>query len=160
MRFYSFVANLYLSPLQLGLQTAHVIADMSQQDGWSYYDQWANAHKTIIICSAGNSDGVRLAYQKFSWFADQLGMPTEIFYEDTQSLNNAATACGIVVPEKYYNATPMKREPLTWLDKIFGTTKNQIAYQYEDPATGTFGHFAHGSVEAEFVKYLKSFKLA
>lgn len=160
MRFYSFVANLYLSPLQHGLQTAHVIADMSQQDGWSIYDTWASKHKTIIICAATNNEGVRLAYQKLSWFAAELGMPTEIFYEDAQSLNGAATACGIVVPEKYYNAKPIKREPLTWFDKMFGSTKNQAAYQYEDPATGTFGHFAHGSTEAEFVKYLKSFKLA
>ena len=58
--FYSFV-NYYLSDLQRGLQTAHVVADMfikydyltPQENHRLHF--WARNNKTIIILNGGNS---------------------------------------------------------------------------------------------------------
>ena len=54
-RFYSFVANLYLSPLQCGLQTAHAVSNMAKPQvtpgKWeqNVFNDWAMQDKTIVI---------------------------------------------------------------------------------------------------------------
>lgn len=111
-RFYSYVAGGYLSELQKGLQTAHVIADMSVQDmtedARMMYEVWAAGHKTIIICTVFNSAGVVEQYQKLRYWIEQnkLDMTASLFCEDIQSLNGAPTACGVVVPSFIYDAVP------------------------------------------------------
>ena len=86
-RFYSFVANLYLSDLQKGLQTAHVIADMSmsftdEDEASEAYIQWATSDKVIIICGAAHHQGVVDCYNALLGFKLELDLPVNIFYED------------------------------------------------------------------------------
>lgn len=142
-RLYSFVAHHYLSPLQCGLQTAHVVSNLSTQDSEPYAD-WATFDKTIIICGAGNHAGVQEVFKQLRIHNNAMShidvcdqLPQTIFFEDEQSMNNMATACGIIVPERFFGAV--------WDD-------------YNDcytPADG--GSFA--AVEHAFVTYLKSFRL-
>ena len=103
MRFYSFTNANYMSPLQLGLQTAHCVAEMSQQSKASeIYDDWAKNHKTIVILNGGNC----AALEELCTFLDvhQNPYPSACFYEDKESLNGAITAVGIVLPEQVYEA--------------------------------------------------------
>lgn len=151
-RLYSFVANHYLSPLQCGLQTAHVVSELFV----GYADtncnvplsEWANNDKTIIICAAGNHVGVVACYHKFVEYKKNYAydnLPYVIFREDRDSMNGMATACGIIVPEFLYDAQPIDDTNLNW--------------QWV-PKDVTLSTIKLTKAETEFCKYLKSFRLA
>lgn len=110
MRLYSFT-NLYLSSIQNGLQTAHIVSEMAakyradQYKGSVQYQQfyeWADSHKTIIILNGGYSSSLHELKRMF----DEAGMlntfPYAHFYEGEDALDGALTAVGIVLPEWYY----------------------------------------------------------
>jgi hypothetical protein len=107
-RLYTFVANHYLSQLQCGLQTAHVVSELSQ---FKYntkqreaFDAWAQNDKTIIICGAGNHQGVLDCWAELQRTGIGPGFVAgTLFREDEQSMNGMATACGVIVPECYWN---------------------------------------------------------
>jgi hypothetical protein len=157
-RFYSFVAGLYLSPLQCGLQTAHAVAAMStypdirEEDGISLYQRWAQFDQTIIICNAMNSRGVENTFKALSPFAELFKLPMSQFYEDEESLNNAATAVGIIVPRRFYMAefqphTIPQGETFGYFEAApNGEGGMIITYESTDP-------------EFEFCKLLKSYRL-
>ena len=115
-RLYTFVANHYLSPLQHGLQTAHVVGELSAQFAGSYgeagnaFRLWAGKDKTIIICGAGNHQGVLDCFAEIQRTASSLGLPHTLFREDEVSMNGMATACGVVVPEEYWNTQPLRED--------------------------------------------------
>lgn len=102
MRLYSF-ANYYLSSLQQGLQTAHVVSEL-----FAYYPHndklidWATHHKTIIILNGGNSADLVSIGTKLGVIGHQLNLPNAFFREDGESLNWSPTACGIIVPAHVY----------------------------------------------------------
>lgn len=114
MRFYGF-GNYYLSSLQQGLQSAHVVGDLAAasiskkkgkvtKKGKIYFD-WADNHKTMVLLNGGNCASLKVLYKKFKQLAkDGMHLPFAKFHEDEQSLNGALTYVGIVVEEKYYNA--------------------------------------------------------
>lgn len=143
-RLYSFVAHHYLSQLQCGLQTAHVVGELTascdQRDPKDTFFSWAEFDKTIIICGAGNHAGVMDAFQQFTAFNNLLpeALPLALFEEDIVSMNGMATACGLIVPDYYYDAT--------W-DKDTGC--------YITPSNGYYSE-----IEQQFVAFLKSFRLA
>ena len=158
MRLYSFVANLYLSPLQHGLQTAHVVSELHAQhlDGGLYtkFDTWARSHKTIIICAAINSAGVLNAHRKLEEFESALQLPCALFCEDEASLNGAATACGIIVPAMYYDAKRV--ETVEYFDfPAYEWTTFDINGSIENEKT-----FDANSTESQFITFLKSYRLA
>ena len=102
MRLYSFT-NYYLSPLQLGLQTAHVVSDMfALHPDNRGLQVWAAVHKTIIILNGGNSADIDTLGDQLGVLANKLGLAAATFHEDGPSLNHAATACGIIVPPNIY----------------------------------------------------------
>ena len=182
-RFYSFTAALYISPLQCGLQTAHAVSQMHadmlihEEDQASFrkssqreaFDTWATDDKTIIICNALNSAGVTDAYVKAVQFGHVFGLPTTIFYEDEISLNGAATASAIVVPDFYYEAKPyLRAEPAATgfferlLKTLVGNNTPPVieqGYRFTD-ADGNVTDYVKGSLEAEFISFLKSYRLA
>lgn len=193
-RFYSFVAGLYLSPLQRGLQTGHAISEMQsdllkmEQDEVSnaavdrsierlMYNDWATDDKTIVILDALNCAGVVEAYNKATEFCMDLEMPVTIFHEDIASLNGAPTATGLVVPDFYYDA----REIIEVQDDggfLKGVTQELMAlilhrkmpdyikrfYRFErknaDGEVVETLDYEQDSVEYNFIKFLKSYRLA
>lgn len=109
LRFYSFI-NFYLSSIQQGIQTAHLVSDLMAEN-WETKSpaamrmrRWARDHKTIITLNGGNAAMLEefLAFLKEhekDWdfcFTD--------FHEDEQSLNSAITGIGMVLPECIFNA--------------------------------------------------------
>ena len=146
-RFYSFVAHHYLSPLQCGLQTAHAVSEMSCHNS-ERYTSWAEIDKTIVICGAGNQAGVVQAWEGFRNFRDYHNIPIDLtlFREDRESMNQMITACGIIVSDYFYDAYLADTG-------ILGVKEYVPNVEGIDSAMYT-------PSELEFVKYLKSFRLA
>lgn len=159
-RLYTFVAGLYLSPLQRGLQTAHVVSELMTKYkpdfndvGDSVYD-WASNNKTIIICDAGNHQGVVDCWAELQRTGiDPRFVAGAIFFEDVQSMNGMATACGVVVPEKYWGAqfVPEVGEfnPARWDYTYVGADGSQRTMQYD-----------LNYPEAQFISHIKKYRLA
>lgn len=103
LRLYSFV-NYYLSDLQRGLQTAHLVSELfinydrvcsPMENNCLHY--WAHNNKTIIILNGGNCKSLF----EINSIIHSKGYPYphERFYEDKDSLNGALTCVGLVFPE-------------------------------------------------------------
>ena len=155
-RLYAFTANLYLSPLQLGLQTAHAVSELfvgasalaSESRRTALLD-WAIDDKTIIICGAGNHRGVLDCWSKLISVNSELDLPIAIFYEDEQSMNGMATACGVVVPRRFWDAKP-----------IFDEKSNVLCgYQYTDEQLG-LTRYPITYPEGQFIHHIKQYRLA
>jgi len=114
MRFYSFV-NYYLSPLQHGLQTAHCVSEMTtvyapDSPHIAKWIEWAEDHKTIIICNGGNAEALENLHYQLGQLCDPFGLPVIAFNEDEQSLNGAITAVGAILPAWVYESVFMPGE--------------------------------------------------
>jgi hypothetical protein len=119
MRLYTF-GNYYLSSIQQGIQSAHVVSELftkypfenaivwDEPQGKPLYD-WAKTHKTIICLSGGNCDDLHDLYEELAGIGPTLGLPYAKFREDDASLNGAITCCGIVVPAMIYDVAQAVR---------------------------------------------------
>lgn len=163
-RLYSFVANGYLSPLQCGLQTAHAVGDMSVRynDDKPHdhaYRTWAGEDKVIIICGAFNSGGVQDCYAELQRVGEVLGLPISIFFEDEASLNGAATACAVVVPQQYWDAK-FSPEVVYPSETIGRPPRVDEAYWYYIDEHGYETKYSLTHTEGQFINHIKQYKLA
>jgi len=157
-RLYAFVANHYLSPLQCGLQTAHVVSELSRfkpnMSQFKHFADWAANDKTIIICGAGNHAGVVACHAELKRTGgDALGLPVALFNEDEQSMNGMATACGVIVPQKYWD---------TVRDDEFGNGNYVWSHSIKDE-NGTvtaIRRYPFTHAEGQFVEHIKQYRLA
>lgn len=94
MRLYTFV-NYYLSSIQQGIQSAHIVGELSRLND-PMYREWASTHKTIIVCNGGNNSDL---YRLYAFFQTTSEYPWAMFAEDTASLNGTLTGIGIIIPE-------------------------------------------------------------
>lgn len=103
-KLYSFV-NTYLSDLQKGLQTAHVVSEMVNKycgdlpTNLEALAQWVAADKSILIFNGGN-------HKSLTEFRVECTRPENpylftFFEEDWESLNQSCTAVGLLLPEKF-----------------------------------------------------------
>lgn len=147
MRLYSFT-NYYLSPLQQGLQTAHLVAEMSvdsQHNEWKIYELWAVNHKTIIIKNGGNSGELDDLYVLLVEYGKIFDLPCAKFKEDGSSLNYATTAVGIIIPEEFYEA------------KFIRGTNSAANYYYNKKLSRKY---EFGSLEYLFMELFNGYRLA
>jgi len=100
MRAY-FFGNMYLSPIQQGIQAAHVTHELFLKYGIDsrFYD-WAQDHKTMILLNGGYSENLRELIALFD--SRENPYPWAHFNEGEDSLDGALTSVGIVLPEKIY----------------------------------------------------------
>lgn len=104
LRLYSFT-NMYLSSVQKGLQTAHMVSKMSVAitdpatvSVANMYSEWANVDNTIIILNGGSDAKMHdILYHKILPF--RMELPVGFFYESKEALNGVLTSVGIIVPE-------------------------------------------------------------
>lgn len=108
MRLYTFT-NFYLSSIQQGIQPGHCAVDMAVKycklnttAALTFWD-WAKNHRTMICLNGGNAAGIRDTWNQLVRLGEQLDLPVEAFNEDYDSLDNAMTCCGIVVPSSIYD---------------------------------------------------------
>lgn len=153
MRFYS-AGNFYLSSIQQGIQGAHVLGELFTKygenttgGGYSLFD-WARNHKTMICLNGGNASSLREFYALLH-SADNKYLPYAKFHEDEQSLDNAMTCVGVVVPARIYEAE--------WIKP--GTKGNEEGYWWYTWPDGVSGEQIVGW-EAEFASVLKRMPLA
>ncbi len=102
---YVWVNWLYMNEKQWGIQTAHCVSDMSMmQFGQDTYRKWATEDKTIIMFNGTNSGTIKRVYSILQFAArnfNRVGIqiPHVIFREDGESLDNAVTSCGFILPD-------------------------------------------------------------
>ena len=108
MRLYT-AGNYYLSSIQQGIQGAHVLGELftkygeNTTGGGYYLYDWARNHKTMICLNGGNASALREFYALLQSPGNKL-LPYAKFHEDEQSLDNAMTCVGVVVPARIYEA--------------------------------------------------------
>ena len=102
-------ANTYISDLQKGLQTAHLVGDMAweytkglkaknQKNAAKLFNEWWTIHRTIIILRGGNHRQLDELYDRLK---TQKKYPVGIFQEDHESLRGANTVVGIILPDPF-----------------------------------------------------------
>lgn len=96
-RLYS-LTNRYLSGIQKGIQTAHVVGELVQLPDISKVVEWARDHATIIVLDGGNCDHL----VEFCEILEKSDHPWARFNEDS-SLGFALTAVGVILPKKVYS---------------------------------------------------------
>jgi hypothetical protein len=114
-RLYTFI-NFYLSSIQQGIQTAHIVSEMMSKDltdnQYDSLNQWATKDKTIIVLNGGTSFDLRQDYITVLHACEQLGdecyLPHAFFTEDHNALgawdNGVVTGWGIIVPQFMWDA--------------------------------------------------------
>ena len=143
-RLYSFI-NCYLSSIQQGIQTAHLVSEFINKLNNGFYPenlkemikQWALDDKTIIVCDGGNNKSLYDIICMFTIY----NYPVVTFNEDTESLNNTLTGVSIILPKEIWNVE---------YDKVWGT--------YISLDDGRI--YTKDSKEYDLIKIVKSAKLA
>ena len=109
LRLYTFV-NSYLSSIQKGIQTAHIVHELilqygsgDRQPSQRVYD-WAAKHKTIIVLNGGNNESLGAINATLA--KTYKTHPYTWFNEDEESLGGIMTAVGVVLPETVYACRP------------------------------------------------------
>lgn len=118
LRLYTF-CNMYLSSIQQGIQSAHVVHEMFMKYSSSVsptssaeklLHEWAENHKTIVVLNGGANQDIEDKYNLIASLLDasRPGMirhlPFMSFHEDQYSLGGVMTAYGIVLPQMMYEA--------------------------------------------------------
>lgn len=110
------LTNMYLSQLQRGIQTAHVVAEMGRDYGKfpdpmpasvTTYLDWCETDKTIIVLDGGHQQDLERVERLLLDNEDErqfrpngkIDLPWAGFREEEVALNNAMTAIGIILPE-------------------------------------------------------------
>ena len=124
MRLYSF-CNMYLSSIQQGIQTAHLVsnmfakyANMRGKPEHHMLFKWANDHKTIIVLNGGTKENIQNIFNEL-WLNADLNLPYDKFHEDEDSLGGIVTCCGIIVPEEMYET--IQTEEGDYYNEQFGS---------------------------------------
>jgi hypothetical protein len=118
-RGYFFVNALYMREVQWGIQSLHCAVAMFARINFAArishmeiteqekLEHWAAKDKTIIILNGGNHAELNSLYREILPLALELQLPYGVFNEDEQSLNNATTCVGVIVPDSVY-ALPLE----------------------------------------------------
>jgi hypothetical protein len=147
MRAY-FFGNMYLSSIQQGLQSAHVVGNLFvkyKQDCMArdiLFD-WATDHKTIILLNAGYSEEIRNLINFFG--SRENKYPWAAFNEGIDALDGATTCVGIIVPENIYEASKV----------LSSRPKDFVFYQHD-----VWGSHKPTGFEVELATRLNTYGLA
>ena len=168
LRLYSFVNALYLRPVQHGIQSAHLTADMfvKYSNGPSPEAKqlfaWAKDHKTMIVLDGGPNEMIKTKYAELAELSAKLGfpMPFASFNEDEFSLGGIMTCCGCVLPEYIYAAVPYRQaiSLVGWLSKDEVLLDQDACYFIKDKTV--YNVFKMDSPEWNLIMMLKSCNLA
>lgn len=162
MRLYTFV-NFYISSIQQGIQTAHVVHELFNKYGMreiQYHDaflqlhNWARNHKTIIVLNGGIDASLN---DLFEFMKDpNNGYPFACFREDEQSLGGILTAVGIVLPAEIYEAAEMIRNhKAIFIDTLHGTASLSSVDSYH-----RLNDHDHTQFEIELIERMNQCPLA
>jgi len=116
MRAY-FFGNMYLSPIQQGIQAAHVTHELFLKYGIdSQLFDWAHDHKTMILLNGGYSVNLRDLMTLFDTHKNPY--PWAHFNEGDDSLDGALTSVGIILPERIYVTAAAMRDDEEFVTRL------------------------------------------
>jgi len=168
MRAY-FFGNLYLSSIQQGIQSTHVVSDMFVKYKTISEDsdpkqimlwEWAQNHKTVILLNGGFS---KTLHEMIGFFDDEENpYPWTEFHEGKEALDGVLTDVGIILPQKIYKTCDYIRHASyedrnIYLDEINnqGTLVVPI-----DKANGEIATWRFTKWEYQLIQKLNTFSLA
>lgn len=147
MRLYTFI-NCYLSSIQQGIQTAHILGEMCRKHRTHIQglalDNYLQNHKTIIVCNGGNNAMIEDLIGFFNRKDNQFQIAC--FHEDKESLCGALTGVGILLPESIYGAEEK------WTEFVDDTNYKYYEFNGEK--------YYQDSWEYDLVSRIKSYRLA
>lgn len=109
-----FWTNMYLSPIQKGIQTAHCVSELYMRyfhrpNLLSKVVDWADHSQTIITLNGGSSDDLDKTLQT-RFLSNKEVYPWAVFRESKEALNGSTTCIGILVSEKIYSEADTLRK--------------------------------------------------
>lgn len=158
MRLYTFT-NMYLSPIQQGIQSAHVTHDLfvkyrkhlEYEKNEILFD-WAENHKTMIVLNGGYSSTIAALGNLF--FDSKNPYPFAAFHESEDALCGALTCVGIVLPASIYETAALIRKDPTLIEYI--TNDGFLSATY----TGADEDWEFTGFEFKLVQELNNYGLA
>lgn len=156
-RLYTFM-NFYLSSIQQGIQTAHVVSELMHKyrgiSSNSWVDSWAGTHKTIIVCNGGMGGIIQQEYRGLI-DAGLNAFPHASFAEEHLAFgaSNVMTGFGIVLPSIIYNAKPI------WTKPARGPARKTGDWECGTVGVDRVVHEA-GTIEAAVLEYMTTKPLA
>lgn len=132
---YFFVASLYLSEKQKGIQTQHCFGEMvdyylfgsgslRNPEEAEVISKWLHSDKTTIVLAGESDPNLRRILSKVGCYADDLKLPISAFYEE--GMHDALTCFGIIVPEEIWGmdvAHTLRQNSKVELAKILQSAK-------------------------------------
>lgn len=132
---YFFVASLYLSEKQKGIQTQHCFGEMVNNylcgsgglhnpEEANVIERWLQYDKTTIVLAGESDPNLRRILAEVECYADDLKLPVSAFYEE--GMHNALTCFGIIVPEEIWGmdvAHTLRQNSKIELAKILQSAK-------------------------------------
>jgi len=117
LRLYTFT-NMYMSSIQIGIQSLHVVADMftkyhERDDDREMLFTWAEDHKTVICLNGGYSDNLHKLVANHMVIGGN-PYPWAAFSESQDALGGVLTSVGIILPDRIYDTISEKRENQAW----------------------------------------------
>lgn len=164
MRLYTF-CNYYLSSIQQGIQSAHVLAEMFNkyrtarhrpldQEGMLW--DWSTIHKTMVVLNGGNSADIEDLYSFFFAHQHVSIYPFAKFHEDRDSLHGALTCVGIILPNEIYDtAYAIRNRTATFIENADEGCNLLWVESNESHEIITFSQF-----EADLIERLNQYGLA
>lgn len=159
LRLYTF-CNFYLSSIQQGIQTAHIVGELHNNfQGNTYFEQWCRKDKTIIVCNGGMAKDLYEAYLLLS--GPKQYLPITCFEEEAGALDikgaESMTGFGIIVPEYIYDAEVCYRKSSICEGESFDDYRYYI---WDKKDCSGERKFYPNDVEATVYDYIKSRSLA
>lgn len=166
-RLYTFI-NFYLSQIQQGIQTAHIVHELfmkykdlvyrqyevEQVNARVVLHEWAANHKTIIVLNGGEGRAIAEMLEVTKRFGEKMDLPFVDFHED-EGLGNIRTGFGIVLPEEIFDARYANED---------GYGDNAIVRKFVFPKEGEASlesvEYLEGTEEFNFLQLLKQKRLA
>lgn len=156
---------MYLSSLQVGLQTAHVTAEMAakylsdnEEGPGNMFYNWAEQHKTMILLNGGYAENLHDLYDFFS--TEKNPYPFAKFHESKAAMDGMLTSVGIVLPEKIYEGAAAMRK----IKRLRMDDNARLAWDLQQVLTiridGILQNVDYTNFEVELMERLSTFRLA
>lgn len=100
-----FVTHSYMSQIQRGIQSAHVIQVMYEKyheedtSAAKIFKEWMINHRTMIVLNGGNSNMIRTSFDQSVYRNRGNKYPIASFAEDELSMEGMVTAWGVILPK-------------------------------------------------------------
>lgn len=168
LRLYTFTNPTYMSQIQCGIQSLHVLGRLHKKYRNCDTDErverlllfdYNDNHETVIVLNGGVHGDLVAINEYMKTEMPQLELPFAHMNEDAYSLNSSMTCVGVVVPESLYGAMDYTAASV-WDADAPRPNAGPTSHFYFPHASGNVSVYSEESAEWRFIKLLKSKRLA